>query len=77
MTDSTTFDAEFDQLTSAREELATRKADAERSDKLGVVIGGSLSEGLAVKLDRDVAPGRRWPWAATSWRGGGGRASSA
>ena len=42
-------------LTSAREELATRKADAERADKLGVVIGGSLSEGLAVKLDRDVA----------------------
>ena len=63
MTDSTTFDDEFDQLTSAREELATRKADAERSDKLGVVIGGSLSEGLAVKLDRehgleDVAVGR-------------------
>ena len=56
MTDSTTFDDEFDQLTSAREELATRKADAERSDKLGVVIGGSLSEGLAVKLDRDVSP---------------------
>ena len=76
MTDSTTFDDEFDQLTSAREELATRKADAERSDKLGVVIGGSLSEGLAVKLDRDIA-WRRWPWAATWWRGGGGRASSA
>ena len=38
-----------------REELATRKADAERSDKLGVVIGGSLSEGLAVKLDRDIS----------------------
>ena len=55
MTDSTTFDDEFDQLTSAREELATRKADAERSDKLGVVIGGSLSEGLAVKLDRDIS----------------------
>ena len=46
MTDSTSFDDEFDSLTSAREELATRKADAERSDKLGVVIGGSLSEGL-------------------------------
>ena len=55
MTDSTTFDDEFDQLTSAREELATRKADAERSDKLGVVIGGSLSEGLSVKLDRDIS----------------------
>ena len=55
MTDSTTFDDEFDQLTSAREELATRKADAERSDKLGVVIGGSLSEGLDVKLDRDIS----------------------
>ena len=47
-------DAEFDSLTSA-EELATRKADTERSDKLGVVIGGSLSEGLAVKLDRDIS----------------------
>jgi DNA helicase HerA-like ATPase len=63
MTDLTSFDIEFDQLTSARVELATRKADADHADKLGVVIGGSLSEGLAVKLDRergleDVAVGR-------------------
>jgi len=55
MTDLTTFDAEFDALTPAREELVKRKADVERSDKLGVVIGGSLSEGLDVKLDRDVS----------------------
>ena len=55
MNDLNTFDAEFDALTPAREELATRKADAERADKLGVVIGGSLSEGLDVKLDRDVS----------------------
>ena len=52
---ASSFDAEFDALTPAREELATRKAEAERADKLGVVIGGSLSEGLAVKLDRDIS----------------------
>ena len=46
MTDLNTSDAEFDALTSATEE---------RTDKLGVVIGGSLSEGLEVKLDRDVS----------------------
>ena len=76
MTDSTSFDTEFDSLTSATAERAALRADAERSDKLGVVIGGSLSEGLDVKLDRDVA-WRSWPWAATWWREGGGRASSA
>ena len=49
-----TFDAEFDSLPSATEERASppRVADA-HADKLGVVIGGSLSEGLEVKLDRD------------------------
>ena len=31
------------------------RAAAEHADKLGVVIGGSLSEGLAVKLDRDIS----------------------
>jgi len=50
-----TFDAEFDALPSASEELAARKAAAEHSDRLGVIIGGSLSAGLDVKLDRDVA----------------------
>jgi len=49
------FDAEFDQLVSASEERAALAAERARSDRLGVVIGGSLSEGLAVKLDRDVA----------------------
>ncbi len=52
MTDLNTSDAEFDSLTSATEERATLRAVAERTDKLGVVIGGSLSEGLEVKLDR-------------------------
>ncbi len=42
-----TFDAEFDAIPSATQERATLRAVAERSDKLGVVIGGSLSEGLA------------------------------
>lgn len=49
------FDAEFDQLVSATEERAALAAVREHTDRLGVVIGGSLSEGLAVKLDRDVA----------------------
>ena len=53
MNDLLTSDAEFDSLTSATEERATLRAVAERTDKLGVVIGGSLSEGLEVKLDRD------------------------
>ena len=50
-----TFDAEFDALTSATEERAALRAVTEHADKLGVVIGGSLSEGLEVKLDRDVS----------------------
>ena len=53
MTDSTSFDTEFDSLPSATAERVALRADAERSDKLGVVIGGSLSEGLDVKLDRE------------------------
>jgi len=52
--DTHSSDTDFDALTSAREESAAHKAIAERADKLGVVIGGSLSEGLDVKLDRDV-----------------------
>ena len=48
-------DAEFDARTSATEERATLRAVTEHADKLGVVIGGSLSEGLEVKLDRDVS----------------------
>ena len=55
MTDLYTFDAEFDAIPSATEERATLRAVTERTDKLGVVIGGSLSEGLEVKLDRDVS----------------------
>ena len=50
-----TFDAEFDALTSATEERAALRVEHEPADKLGVVIGGSLSEGLEVKLDRDVS----------------------
>lgn len=49
------FDAEFDQLVSATEERVALAAERGHADRLGVVIGGSLSEGLAVKLDRDVA----------------------
>jgi hypothetical protein len=41
-------DADFDALTPAREERAILRAVAEHTDKLGVVISGSLSEGLAV-----------------------------
>ena len=55
MNELLTSDAEFDALTSATEERATLRAVVERTDKLGVVIGGSLSEGLEVKLDRDVS----------------------
>ena len=50
----TSFDEEFDAIPSARQEFAERRAVLEHSDRLGVVIGGSLSEGLDVKLDRDV-----------------------
>jgi len=50
-----TSDAEFDALTSATEERATLRVERGQADKLGVVIGGSLSEGLEVKLDRDVS----------------------
>jgi len=55
MTDLNSFDAEFDALASATAERAALAAERAHADKLGVVIGGSLSEGLAVKLDRDIA----------------------
>ncbi len=48
-------DAAWDALISATEERAALAAAREHADRLGVVIGGSLSEGLAVKLDRDVS----------------------
>ncbi|MCX6029190.1 MAG: hypothetical protein NT169_07785 [Chloroflexi bacterium] len=48
MTDLNSFDAEFDAIPSATQERSTLRAVAEHSDKLGVVIGGSLSEGLAM-----------------------------
>ena len=56
-------DITFDSLKSRNEEMAERQASVEARDQLGVVIGGSLSEGLAVKLDRaisieDLAVGR-------------------
>ncbi len=51
----TSFDTEFESLTSASNERALAKAEAERAEKLGVISGGSLSAGLDVKLDRDIA----------------------
>jgi len=48
-------DAEFDAIPSAAEERAALAAKREHSDRLGVVIGGSLSAGLDVKLDRDIS----------------------
>jgi DNA helicase HerA-like ATPase len=50
---TTSFDAEFDSLTSASQERTALRAAAERADKLGMVTGGSLSAGLDVKLDLD------------------------
>ncbi len=46
---------DFDAIPSATQERAETKATRQASDTLGVVIGGSLSEGLAVKLDRAVS----------------------
>ena len=50
---SDSFDAEFDAMPSATVERVAQRAVREHADKLGVIIGGSLSEGLTVKLDRD------------------------
>ncbi len=55
MTENDSFAQEFDSLTRASDERALAKAEAERAEKLGVISGGSLSAGLDVKLDRDVA----------------------
>ncbi len=55
MTENISSDQEFASLTRATEERAAAKAEAERAEKLGVISGGSLSAGLDVKLDRDVA----------------------
>jgi hypothetical protein len=52
MIDQSAAEAGWDDLVPATEERATLRAVAERTDKLGVFIGGSLSEGLEVKLDR-------------------------
>ena len=51
---SNPFAAEFDALTSAQEERVQGRVAAMATDRMGVIIGGSLSEGLVVKLDRDV-----------------------
>ena len=48
-------DISFDDLKSRNEEVAERQASADARDQLGVIIGGSLSEGLAVKLDRAIS----------------------
>ncbi len=52
----TAFDpvTEFDALPSRDEEVAVRQAAADARDELGVVIGGSLSAGLDVKLNRAI-----------------------
>jgi hypothetical protein len=44
------FDAELDSLPSATAERAALTAEREHADQLGVVIGGSLSEGLVMGL---------------------------
>jgi DNA helicase HerA-like ATPase len=46
-------EAEFDSLVSAGEERAALQAAAERAERLGMIIGGSLSAGLEAKLERD------------------------
>ncbi len=51
-------DISFDDLKSRAEEVAALKANAGAREQLGVVIGGSLSEGLEVKLDRGSLPRR-------------------
>ena len=53
MADPNLSDAGWDDLTSATAERAALAAERGHTDQLGVVIGGSLSEGLTVKLDRD------------------------
>ena len=55
MNDAIDTDMAFDDLKSRNEEVAERQATAATREQLGVVIGGSLSEGLAVRLDRAVS----------------------
>ncbi len=55
MNDAIDTDISFDDLKSRNEEVAERQAIAASREQLGVVIGGSLSEGLAVRLDRAVS----------------------
>jgi DNA helicase HerA-like ATPase len=52
---SADFNQDFDAIPSAREERASYAETRRAADSLGVVIGGSLSEGLAVKLNREVS----------------------
>lgn len=50
MNDLNSFDAEFDARPSATAERTALTAERAHADKLGVVIGGSLSEGLVMGL---------------------------
>jgi hypothetical protein len=52
---SDAFDAEWDEMPDAHQERAERRARATKADRLGIIIGGSLSTGVDVKLDRDVS----------------------
>lgn len=54
MSNSTEQD-DFESLTSAATERAIERAAAAQQERLGMVTGGSLSAGLDVKLDRQVA----------------------
>jgi hypothetical protein len=49
MTGQIALDTAWDNLTPATQARTILRADAERSDKLGVVIGGSLSTARALK----------------------------
>lgn len=55
MSNANDTDISFDDLKSRNEEVAERQTIAGQREQLGVVIGGSLSEGLAVRLDRAVS----------------------
>jgi hypothetical protein len=51
----TDFDQDFDSIPGARQERAEATVLRRAAESMGVVIGGSLSEGLAVKLNREVS----------------------
>ncbi len=56
MGNSNPFDADFDALPGAGDERAAEKgAGLESGDRLGLIVGGSLSKGLQVKLDREIS----------------------